>query len=78
MNELLQSLGDNLVYVIIGVCFVIGMALRAVTTIVTGQSREKSRREIAAYVAEGSITPEHAERLIKAEVRSARIGQGCC
>ncbi len=27
---------------------------------------EESRREIAAYVAEGSMTPEDAERLIKA------------
>lgn len=28
--------------------------------------RERSKREIAAYVAEGSITPEDAERLIRA------------
>lgn len=28
---------------------------------------EKSRREIAAYVAEGSMTPEDGERLLKAE-----------
>lgn len=27
---------------------------------------EESRREIAAYVAEGSMTPEDAERLIRA------------
>ncbi|MCA9303469.1 MAG: hypothetical protein KC996_05040 [Phycisphaerales bacterium] len=28
------------------------------------KEREKSRREIAAYVAEGSMTPEDAERLL--------------
>lgn len=28
---------------------------------------ERSRREIAAYVAEGSMTPEDGERLLKAE-----------
>lgn len=28
---------------------------------------ERSRREIAAYVAEGSMTPEDGERLLKSE-----------
>ena len=28
--------------------------------------REKTKREIAAYVAEGSMTPEHGERLLAA------------
>lgn len=30
-------------------------------------SFERSRREIAAYVAEGSMSPEDGERLLKAE-----------
>jgi len=35
----------------------------------TSQRRhfEESRREIAAYVAEGSITPEDAQRLLESE-----------
>ncbi len=33
---------------------------------------ERSRREIAAYVAEGSITPEDAERLLRAESKSMK------
>ena len=33
---------------------------------------ERSRREIAAYVAEGSITPEEGERLLKAESKSMK------
>jgi hypothetical protein len=28
--------------------------------------RERTRREIAAYVAEGTMTPEHGERLMAA------------
>lgn len=28
---------------------------------------EKSRREVAAYVAEGSMTPDEGERLLRAE-----------
>ena len=39
---------------------------------------EKTKREIAAYVAEGSMTPEEGERLIKAgggkEYGACRIG----
>lgn len=31
------------------------------------KEREKSRRELAAYVAEGSMTPGDAERILKAE-----------
>jgi|TARA_R110000782_G_scaffold12913_3_gene38247 Na+(H+)/acetate symporter ActP len=31
------------------------------------KEREKSRRELAAYVAEGSMSPADAERLLKAE-----------
>jgi hypothetical protein len=30
------------------------------------KQREKTKREIAAYVAEGSMTPDEGERLIKA------------
>lgn len=36
---------------------------------------EKSRREIAAYVAEGSMTPKDGERLLKVE--SAGIKDAC-
>jgi hypothetical protein len=39
--------------------------LMAVTRIARTRMRERSRREIAAYVAEGSISPEDACRLIE-------------
>ena len=71
MDELLSDLGENIVYLVIGACFLTGFVTRSFTTIVTNSVREKSRREIAAYVAEGSITPEHGERLIRAEFRQA-------
>lgn len=32
-------------------------------------ARERTRREIAAYIAEGSLTPEQGERLMKAGER---------
>ena len=51
----------------------VNSVIRAVTAVVTTNARERSRREIAAYVAEGSITPEHGERLIKADVSRGSI-----
>ncbi len=37
-----------------------------VRSMVLGTAREQSRREIAAYVAEGSMTADEGERLIRA------------
>jgi hypothetical protein len=33
---------------------------------IVGQARERSRREIAAYIAEGSMTADEGERLLQA------------
>jgi hypothetical protein len=37
---------------------------------VKSSHRERTRREIAAYIAEGSMTPEQGERLMKAKDES--------
>ena len=72
MEFLVQQIGENIVWVIIGVCFIVGMVLKALTSVATAVAREKSRREIAAYIAEGSMTPDQGERLLAADVnRSA-------
>ncbi|MCW5764628.1 MAG: hypothetical protein KIT68_01465 [Phycisphaeraceae bacterium] len=48
-------------------CFVaLWTLVSGVQKIITVQARERSRREIAAYIAEGSMTPEQGERLMKA------------
>ncbi len=43
----------------------------AMTAIISGvlntRAKEQTRREIAAYVAEGSISPDDAERIIRAK-----------
>lgn len=39
----------------------------AVTRVVRTVSRERTRREIAAYIAEGAMTPEQGERLMAAD-----------
>ena len=45
---------------------VIAIIFGTVKNMVITSNREKTRREVAAYVAEGSITPEDAERILKA------------
>jgi hypothetical protein len=74
MEALTDAAAENMVFLTIGVCFLAGMVLKAITTIVKTQAREKSRREIAAYVAEGSITPEQGERLLRADVSGRASG----
>ncbi len=55
------------------VAIVGGVAIALVSILVGGISgasktkqREQTKREVAAYVAEGSMTPDEAERLLKA------------
>jgi H+/gluconate symporter-like permease len=60
----------------IGLIAVVGGLLTgivvAMTAIIAGilhnRAKEESRREIAAYVAEGSVSPEDAERIINAKI----------
>ncbi len=40
--------------------------IRTVGRVLVVQARERSRREIAAYIAEGTMTPDQGERLMKA------------
>jgi len=71
MQDAMNLLDDHMYVVVI---FVICLAMlsnsliRALTSILTTQSKERSRREIAAYVAEGSLSPEQGERLVRADV----------
>jgi len=45
-------------------------------SVMKGRQSEKSRREIAAYVAEGAMSPEEGERLLK--VRNSSAATGWC
>jgi hypothetical protein len=68
MEQIFTAAAEYYVITIIGGCFVLSMILKAATTVVTNSSRERSRREIAAYIAEGSMSPEQGEKLMKADV----------
>ena len=68
MEAMLEILTDNLFTIVVATCFLATIVLNAVTRIVTTASRERSRREIAAYIAEGSIAPDQGERLLRVDV----------
>lgn len=70
--SLINLLHEHFVWVLIAGCFLTSIVLSAVTKIATTMVRERSRREIAAYVAEGSISAEQGERLIKADVNKEK------
>lgn len=46
--------------------------VKAITKMITNIAGERTRREIAAYIAEGSMTPEQGERLL-----SSGKSRGC-
>lgn len=46
---------------------VTSVVVKAIAGTVATLSRERTRREIAAYIAEGAMTPEQGERLMRAE-----------
>lgn len=46
--------------------WIIHMIMSTITQTHATKQREQSRREIAAYIAEGTMTPEQGERLMAA------------
>ena len=73
MHEYVDLLDRHMYVVVVSViCLaaIAGSLVKAVTSIVATTARERSRREIAAYIAEGSLTPEQGERLIRADVNA--------
>ena len=75
MEPLVDLLDQHMYVVVVALIIlavVVNTLLRSATTILTTQARERSRREIGAYVAEGSLSPEQGERLVKADVNTSR------
>lgn len=63
--ERLLSFDIFLPLVITG-AIVTSVVVKAIAGMVATQARERTRREIAAYIAEGAMTPEQGERLMRA------------
>jgi hypothetical protein len=76
MSEVLTKLieTDNLIWIggiLVALVAILSSALRG---IVSSVARERTRRDIAAYIAEGSMTPEQGEKLMAA----GQTKDSCC
>ena len=56
----------EIIFTIGGAVAIVAIVFGSVTSITVNRSREKTRREIAAYVAEGTIDPDKAVEMLKA------------
>jgi len=68
VEQLIDILRHNMYIAVIAlICgsILVNSLIRAVTTVLTARSFERSRQEIAAYIAEGSISPDQGERLLR-------------
>lgn len=57
---------DAFIPVIMATVGVVAIVFGTLTGMCKSVARERTRREIAAYIAEGSMTPEQGEKLMKA------------
>ncbi len=56
----------NLLFVVLGTVAIVAIVAGATTKMATSRARERTKREIAAYVAEGSIDADKAVAMLKA------------
>lgn len=67
LSTLVNAAAENWFWTVIGTIAIISIVFGSVKSMVNNSHRERTRREIAAYIAEGSMTPEQGERLMKAQ-----------
>jgi hypothetical protein len=74
MNDVVTLISNNFFWFMGGVICLTAIISGAISKTVRSTSRERTRREIAAYIAEGSMTPEQGERLMAA----GKKPDSCC
>jgi len=65
--HIIDTLARNVELLIFGgltFCGALAIVFGTIASVLKRVAMEKSRREIAAYIAEGSMTPEQGERLM--------------
>ncbi len=65
-HEILEFVADKFIFLLGGTIVLTAIFAGTAKDIIRIRSRERSRREIAAYIAEGTMSPEQGERLMKA------------
>lgn len=75
MSGLLQGLGQNVVILTVGGTVIVTFILMTISNIAAVRAKERTRRELAAYIAEGAMTTDEAERILTA---GGEADAGCC
>jgi len=75
VREMIQKEEIFFVVVIAGAITVVSI-IKAFTSMVTRLAGERTRREIAAYIAEGSMTPEQGNQLLNKRKNNGAHGCG--
>lgn len=70
MSTITDAIGNYFIPCLIFAGVIILTGIKTIGSVVKSTSRERTRREIAAYIAEGSMTPEQGERLMRAGHKS--------
>ena len=72
-NDVIQTIVENedslipvMIFGVGGIVAVVAIVFGAIKQISISNEREKTRREIAAYIAEGSMSPEDGAKLLSA------------
>ncbi|HRP62351.1 MAG TPA: hypothetical protein PK400_03580 [Phycisphaerales bacterium] len=73
MDFLMSLIAENFLTSLLGFCVLVIIILRTAHNSTQVMSRERTRREIAAYIAEGSMRPEQGERLLRAAACSSPV-----
>jgi hypothetical protein len=79
MEDLVREMIRNeklfLVVIIAGSLTIVSI-FKAFTSMITRLASERTRREVAAYIAEGSMTPEQGNRLLNERKNNGARGCG--
>lgn len=73
-HEIIELIDRHGFWIFVGTISICGMVAGCIKSVVASVARERTRREIAAYIAERAMTPEEGERLMAA----GRRKDGCC
>ena len=76
INQIIQQ--EELFFVlVIATAITLVSIVRHLTGMIGRLAHERTRREVAAYIAEGSMTPEQGEKLLAAGKRNNGVNS-CC
>ena len=65
-DGLFDAVSDNWMWTVGGAIAIVAIISGSIKCLAQSCARERTRREIAAYIAEGSMSPEQGERLMNA------------